>query len=590
MALAVALLLPGCSVLLEYDESVDEDTALRCADGADNDLDGLVDCLDPDCRGLCPEEGRVACDNGADDDGDGRVDAADASCWPDLPPALRRCASVGRTRFRSTLDSQESLLGAWFVASGSVVDANAAAVGGALRFDGSERGSIGTFRTFQGGARDGLSLSLVVFVPFEGGVQISLVPEGAAPVGGPPTVGGELLSLRVDPDLATLRFGARSSQTPIDVAGWVHVSLRATEGAPVDARVEPLESLGTGEGGRLPPIVAPETISASRIFIGGDPGVAVRAFAFDVGGADPCGREVPELAAGGLRAERDAGHQLSIAANDTGYCALVTTCNGDDRFVRAFTSGDGAAWERAAFVVEEDAFPASVGVAYDPDAGEYLAVLRVKDAGPSAARSRLLVTRSADCRSWSTPVDVGLPTVESGDETRCPAVEPHAASYVVRSLRVSSGSRQLVGAASLHEVFWTAHEPDALVLVRAASADGGRSFGRPEAWARFDDGVRPPISITSVGTDLLATHRSSEPGAPPGIAVRVSSVGRVWAPILSLGPSGIPRTFDRSDVVAGSVAVGPSGARLLYGARGDFAETAGTVAQEVSPGTAELVF
>ena len=48
-----------------------------CANGQDDDADGLADCADPDCEGFgCPED----CSNGRDDDGDGLVDCADPGC------------------------------------------------------------------------------------------------------------------------------------------------------------------------------------------------------------------------------------------------------------------------------------------------------------------------------------------------------------------------------------------------------------------------------------------------------------------------------------------------------------------------------
>lgn len=51
----------------------------NCYDNEDNDLDGLVDCDDPDCASL-PSCSAEICDNQLDDDGDGDADCADADC------------------------------------------------------------------------------------------------------------------------------------------------------------------------------------------------------------------------------------------------------------------------------------------------------------------------------------------------------------------------------------------------------------------------------------------------------------------------------------------------------------------------------
>ncbi len=61
---------PGCAAV--------EDV---CDDGLDNDEDGLIDCDDSDCR-LDPacSEGVEICDDGLDNDGDGRVDCDDPDC------------------------------------------------------------------------------------------------------------------------------------------------------------------------------------------------------------------------------------------------------------------------------------------------------------------------------------------------------------------------------------------------------------------------------------------------------------------------------------------------------------------------------
>jgi len=51
----------------------------HCADGVDNDADGLIDCEDGDCfaDAWCSE----VCNDGIDNDGDHRIDCEDDNCW-----------------------------------------------------------------------------------------------------------------------------------------------------------------------------------------------------------------------------------------------------------------------------------------------------------------------------------------------------------------------------------------------------------------------------------------------------------------------------------------------------------------------------
>jgi hypothetical protein len=66
---------PGCK------SPDDDDEFDRCADGVDNDGDGLVDGADPDCEpGSGGEQKTPACADGVDNDGDGLVDLADPGC------------------------------------------------------------------------------------------------------------------------------------------------------------------------------------------------------------------------------------------------------------------------------------------------------------------------------------------------------------------------------------------------------------------------------------------------------------------------------------------------------------------------------
>ena len=61
---------------------IDPDRPERaCADGVDNDQDGLTDCADDDCAGDCEGSGDPeVCDDGSDNDGDGLADCEDSDC------------------------------------------------------------------------------------------------------------------------------------------------------------------------------------------------------------------------------------------------------------------------------------------------------------------------------------------------------------------------------------------------------------------------------------------------------------------------------------------------------------------------------
>ncbi len=65
---------PEASFELSIDRCLED-----CTDAEDNDLDGLIDCADPDCQmdAACVLED---CDNAVDDNGDGAIDCADPQC------------------------------------------------------------------------------------------------------------------------------------------------------------------------------------------------------------------------------------------------------------------------------------------------------------------------------------------------------------------------------------------------------------------------------------------------------------------------------------------------------------------------------
>lgn len=90
---ALASLAVGCTLLQPYPD----DAVELCTGGVDEDLDGLVDCADPNCIGQCPEESAATCANGDDDDGDGHVDLDDPRCWPFGRVTLHACRTIAGT-------------------------------------------------------------------------------------------------------------------------------------------------------------------------------------------------------------------------------------------------------------------------------------------------------------------------------------------------------------------------------------------------------------------------------------------------------------------------------------------------------------
>ena len=64
-----------------------------CDDGVDNDVDGLIDCFDPDCVGApnCFEGDAATCGDGLDNDGDGTIDCLDIDCAGIPPCGIEIC-------------------------------------------------------------------------------------------------------------------------------------------------------------------------------------------------------------------------------------------------------------------------------------------------------------------------------------------------------------------------------------------------------------------------------------------------------------------------------------------------------------------
>jgi hypothetical protein len=85
------------------------DSQVACADGIDNDGDGLVDLADPGCANgadTSEHNSQLACDDGTDNDGDGLVDLADPGCANGTDPSELTDADLD-----GLLDADELALG-----------------------------------------------------------------------------------------------------------------------------------------------------------------------------------------------------------------------------------------------------------------------------------------------------------------------------------------------------------------------------------------------------------------------------------------------------------------------------------------------
>jgi hypothetical protein len=73
---------PGCSSVRDHDETNPAAVA-ACADGRENDADGLTDLDDPGCESASDEDESnplPACSDGVDNDSDGLIDMDDPGC------------------------------------------------------------------------------------------------------------------------------------------------------------------------------------------------------------------------------------------------------------------------------------------------------------------------------------------------------------------------------------------------------------------------------------------------------------------------------------------------------------------------------
>jgi hypothetical protein len=428
--------------------------------------------------------------------------------------------------------------------------------------------------------------------------------------------------------------GALCTGTYCD-GGWFRVTMRA-EGERVVVRAIGADTY-TVEGPRPVTSTIPLSqivvrgISASKPFGSGLAGIGLNynAYIDDVALTlsedEPCGNSTPQLPfadapycdAAAVGILKDSGSSVAVSVAASGICAVLTEAivGADPSAFTSYRSTDGIAWDGppvtsggaagngggagsggisgngsggasgaagaagssvagAFHAVPSGAIALGAGVAFDPEAKAFRAVLAWK----TATDVRYAVTRSADCSSWEAPVDAFAAPLDA-----------EAPSYLI--------------ADGAHQILFTraANDQTGRTLWRIVSTDGGSSFpGEPTAVAEFPSElfVAAPVAITKLGArDIVATYPLLPVSGTPGLGVMVakdSSLGH-WEATTSwpvIRPSGDGARFDGLELPAGSIGwVNEKRGFLLYGGRGGrFALGLGdgTVYQPLSAGTATL--
>jgi subtilisin-like proprotein convertase family protein len=109
---------------------------LDCANGDDDDGDGLTDCADPNCDGFagCTAGVERTCNDGIDNDGDGDEDCADAACgWGCA--AITNCPATAELIVLAAGDTPMAIPDTTTVTSQTAVAETGAIVAVALRVD-----------------------------------------------------------------------------------------------------------------------------------------------------------------------------------------------------------------------------------------------------------------------------------------------------------------------------------------------------------------------------------------------------------------------------------------------------------------------
>lgn len=534
-----ALALASCSVLNAYPTP-----SAEVCDGmrGDEDLDGLVDCADPDCDGQCPEEGE-RCLDGRDNDQDGLVDALDSRCWTSASVSIDRCAPIHASdvtlapilgsawngdgtpaldpeqpgapalRGAGVLTSRETFSGAWV---GTHLTARAYLAGGAaieLRL----RYAAGTFDVLRISA-ESPSLGLPEGVQAKWGMDDAVF----GLLDGPAVDGWRTLTLDVRSGPGGALVAAVRSELP--------------DGRTVEAQASSAPDWPVADALSLEVVL--QTVDPSSVALLGAVHVTRDAI-------DPCPSPVADVphVADSLLHLADGSWCMTGYAND-GSVAAFAIARSSDGVAWTVTPSSYAGW-----------LPESA--VRDPLSDELLAI------GGGPGEPLRIARGSADCQTWT---DVGVATDD-----------PRLMDWTSAALFARTDAHRV----TTYEI-WAYRVHDALpgggaqaeLVVATSSTGAPMSFtvigtrAVPMGLASFDAGEALPIRITQVGDDhVLIGSSPPDPnarslGASVGLWVQS---GDAWRSLgVRLAQSDIPGRFDQRCVSRAFLAMdaAPTGGAL----------------------------
>lgn len=495
--LGLSLLLTlGCQLSYPYPELTPEVGRAQCADGVDQDLDGKVDCLDPDCAGVCAESGLARCEDGVDQDDDGLVDAVDPDCWPWIRFEVDACVSsvnpatehpisdpaiwagTGQTTEHTGEDGvsfpvQEAALGDYFVSMAATA-----------------------------GAVEGMSLEAELMLPEGGDLSFGMIP-AADEVRSPPRLeqhpGGLMLQLGLDYTVlperisvegpwVVIRYGGRDAAHDAFVDRLPAAALAPNQWSTVRVRIaDGVVEVALNDGEplafvRAASATAPTTPSPTPAawtegrplrFVWGSGGATparVRALRWTRPRHDPCGYHVPQLDDRVVGAATDpAGHLCVLRWSAAERRTRSTRFEGPEQgelgegFRTPFLDPvEGAlTWSEA-----DDAFVGMVLLSPFPD-----------------QVSTALLVRSSDCNQWT--------------------VAPSGLDAELLELMADDGVAYEVLPTGVHR----AHLPlKGYTTLLAESPDGAEGSFR---WVSGGLRPRPPTAADREGLEVIRGHRVS---------------------------------------------------------------------------------